>query len=73
MSKSLTDRNNNSPGSLKEAKNSPEKLDDSVITEFPVDKVADGSAYSQENGRNSVKYSVTSSGVVKITDFCDFL
>ena len=69
MSKSLTDPNNNSPGSLKEAKNSPEKLDDSVITECPVDKVADGSAYSQENGRNSVKYSVTSSGVVKITDF----
>ena len=65
MSKSLTDRNNNSPGSLKEAKNSPEKLDNSVITECPVDKVADGSAYSQENGQNSVKYSVTSSGVVK--------
>ena len=65
LSKSLTDRNNNSPGSSKEAKNSLEKLDDSVITECPVDKVADGSAYSQENDQNSVKYSVTSSGVVK--------
>ena len=65
LSKSLTDRNNNSPGSLKEAKNSLEKLDNSVITECPVDKVADGSAYSQENDQNSVKYSVTSSGVVK--------
>ena len=65
MSKSLTDRNNNSPGSLKEAKNSLEKLDDSVITECLVDKVADGSVYSQENDQNSVKYSVASSGVVK--------
>ena len=45
--------------------NSPEKRDDSVITECPVDKVADDSAYSQENDQNSVKYSVTSSGVVK--------
>lgn len=65
LSKSLTDRNNNSPGSLKEAKNSLEKLDDSVIKECLVDKVADGSAYSQENDQNSVKYSVASSGVVK--------
>lgn len=65
LSKSLTDRNNYSSGSLKEAKNSLEKLDDSVITECPVDKVADGSVYNQENDQNSVKYSVASSGVVK--------
>ena len=65
LSNSLTDRNNNSSGSLKEAKNSLEKLDDSVITECLVDKVADGSVYSQENDQNSVKYSVASSGVVK--------
>lgn len=43
---------------MEEAKNSSEKLDDSVITACSVDKVTDSSACTEENGQNSVKHSL---------------